>query len=68
MLKQPKESLPGFDIYGALPMFLSCGEVSVTLERFVVIIMFVQVKDQQQCERGETMMKQHECDERILAF
>ena len=51
-------------------MFLSCGEVSVTLERFacVVIIMFVQVKDQQQCERGEAMMKQHECDERILAF
>ena len=51
-------------------MFLSCGEVSVTLVSFdcVVIIMFVQVEDQQQCERGETMMKQHECDERILAF
>ena len=51
-------------------MFLSCGEVSVTLVSFdcVVIIMFIQVKDQQQYERGETMMKQHECDERILAF
>ena len=53
-------------------MFLSCGEVSVTLVSFdcVVIIMFVEVKvkDQQQRERGETMMKQHECDERILAF
>ena len=57
-----KKSLPVFDIfYGALPMFLSCGQVSVTLVSFncVGIIMFVQVKDQQQRERGETMMKQH---------
>ena len=51
-------------------MFLSCGQVSVTLVSFncVGIIMFVQVKDQQQRERGETMMKQHEYDERIIAF
>ena len=57
-----KQYLPVFDIfYGALPMFLSCGQVSVTLVSFncVGIIMFVQVKDQQQRERGETMMKQH---------
>ena len=51
-------------------MFLSCGQVSVTLVSFncVGIIMFVQVKDQQQRERGETMMKQYEYDERIIAF
>ena len=66
-----KQYLPVFDIfYGALPMFLSCRQVSVTLVSFncVGIIMFVQVKDQQQRERGETMMKQHEYDERIIAF